>query len=357
MKVWERYFFREIAKGIFLFLAGCYLIYSLLDYSFRAKLFTEAAIPTSGLLVYYGWQFTLQLELLLPLAVMLTTIRLLSSLSIHRELTALTASGIPLRRLVRPFILVALLCSAMLYLNYQYFYPPTTSALRRFEDHYFYKRHLSNKPLLNAVRLQDGSKLLYHRYDSDRELFHDLFWLRSPNEIVRIKELSPYGEIPEGRCVDHLIRDAEGDFCLESSQEELALESMHFNHDDLLAALTSARSHSISDLWKRRPKGNATLTDRDSELLTQFNKKLAMPLFSLLACLGPLPFCTSFGRKKPLLIVYGLSIIGFVTFLTMMGAGEILGEGHVFSPTVAMWTPVLLFLLAIQWPLLKVIKQ
>jgi len=357
MRLWKRYLFREITKGVLLFLAGCYLIYSLLDYSFRAKLFTEAKIPALELLCYYGWQFALQLELLLPLAIMLTTIRLLCTLNVHRELTALMAGGISMRQIATPFLLTALGCSCMLYLNYQALYPEATVSLNRFEDRYFHHRQISGSRALNAIRLADGSKLLYHRYDSDRERFHDTYWICSPNEIVRIKELSPYGEHPVGLCVDHLVRSDEGEVSLQSSKAETTLETMRFDRRDLLTALMSAKSLSITKLWKRRPTGPRTLTDREAELLTQLHKKLAMPLFAPLACLAPLPFCLHFRRRMPVVIIYGLSIIGFVTFLTTLNAAEILGDGHVFAPAVAIWAPVSLFLLSIGWPLSQVVRR
>lgn len=357
IKLWERYLLREILKGVILFLIGCFFLYSILDYSFRSKFFAQAAIPFKELLIYYGWNFSLRLEVLLPLAVMLTTIRLLSSLNSHRELTAFLAGGIPLRKLLRPLFLTAIFCSALLYLNYESLFPLSIQKLDRFEDHYFQTREPKNKSALSAVRLDDGSKLLYHRYDSDRERFYDTFWIRSPSEIVRIKELAPYGSPPEGRFVDTLRKEPDGEFALVKSEKTALLDQMHFDRDDLFAALVSAESLSISDLWERRPQTALALSDRDSELLTQFYKKLTMPLFVLLATLGPAPFCVRFSRKMALLIVYGLSIMGFVTFLTAMGAAEILAEGHVLSPWIAMSVPPALFLLAILWPTLKVVKQ
>lgn len=357
MKLWERYFVRELSKLVLLLLLCSYIIYSIMDYSLRSKLFTGAEIPTSDLLIYYGWQFITRFDLLLPLALMLSTIRVLTSLNVHSELVALLAGGVRIRRLMRPFVVAALLFVLLIYANDEWVYPIAATSIERFEEQHIHHSSSSRKRSLNVIRLDDNSKLLYQHYDLSKKRLFDTFWVRSPSEIYRAKEIYPHLTPPLGRYVDHLTRSEEGEYLCVGHYPELSLDEMAFNRGDLFAALAPAVNLSLTDLWRSRPERGQPLSDRDAQIETYLFKKLAMALLAVLAVLGPAPFCVRFGRRQPIFLIYGLSILSFVSFLTTMGAVEILGEEHVFSPALVMWTPVILCLALLAWPMRRLLRE
>lgn len=357
MKLWERYFLKELVKTLLLILFCCYIVYSIMDYSLRSKLFTSSEVGIGDLLVYYGWQFITRLDILLPLSLMLASIRVLTSLNVHSELVAFLAGGVRVRRLIRPFLLAAILFTGGLYANYEWIYPIASCAIERFEDRHIHGGSSSRKGSLNVVRLDDNSKLLYQRYDSSKEHLFDAFWIRSPGEIYHAKEIFPYSDPPLGRYVDHLMRTEEGELICVGHHQEIALDEMVFDGNDLFTAIVPAANLSISQLWHLRPPSKCAHTDRDAQVETYLFKKLAMALLTMLAVLGPAPFCVRFGRRQPLFLIYGISILSFVSFLTTMGAVEILGEEHVFSPAIVMWTPVFLCMAFLGWPMLRLLRE
>ncbi|MCX6991210.1 MAG: LptF/LptG family permease, partial [Chlamydiae bacterium] len=97
-KIWQRYFFIELCKVFFFFLVSFFFLYSLIDYTTHAGDFvTDGKFQSKNLLFYYGFQFIKRAYLLLPLALLISTIKVLCSMNASRELVALQSSGVKLK--------------------------------------------------------------------------------------------------------------------------------------------------------------------------------------------------------------------------------------------------------------------
>src|SRR5579862_8822250 len=98
--IWERYLFREILKVFFLFLGCFFFLYSILDYSLHMQDFlVDKKIHFSHLLIYYSYQFIKRADMLIPLALLIATLKVLFTINARGELVALQASGIPTKRI------------------------------------------------------------------------------------------------------------------------------------------------------------------------------------------------------------------------------------------------------------------
>ncbi len=341
MKLWQRYFLREQLKLLLFILAIIFVLFTVIDYSLNTKNLTGQSVPMGELLTYYGAQFFTYLQLLLPLALLLATIKVLTTANAHNELVALRAGGVAARKLLTPLLLLAACCALFLWANYQWTYPLATAKVERFEDQYMRGGRSDQKAKLNVVRLSDGSKLLYQSYDSSRKAFFDVYWLRSSGDLYHMQHLMPHGETPEGTFVDHVIKSEAGHFIRNESYPLLSLTEMHFEKRDLIDALIPPNDMSFSDLWRRLPINHRTLTDYQAEVLSAFNLKAAYPLLCFLVVLAPAPWCIRFRRHLPVFFIFCLSIAGFLTFLTTMDAMTILGESHTLPPDLALWLPLL----------------
>ena len=65
--------------------------------------------------------------------------------------------------------------------------------------------------------LKDKSKIVYQTIDREKNLFVDVYWIRSADEIWRMKTLSTDPARPVGFYVDKLKRNSGGDFSKEAS--------------------------------------------------------------------------------------------------------------------------------------------
>jgi lipopolysaccharide export system permease protein len=96
IKIWERYFLKETLKIFFLFLFCFYGLYVLIDYASHTSGLPHHQIKISGkeLIRYYLFIFSSRAEILIPFALLISTIKTICSLNISRELVALKGGRI-----------------------------------------------------------------------------------------------------------------------------------------------------------------------------------------------------------------------------------------------------------------------
>ena len=336
-------------KVFFLFISCFYFLYVLIDYSVHAKDFQNGAISFFHIVAYYCCQFTKRADILIPIAILIATIKVLTTSNLRNEIVALATGGIPLKKIMRPFLWGALGCSAVLYLNFQCLQPCCLNQISAFEEHFF-KAQTKGKEgkSVNALVLEDSTLLIYQNYDSNKKAFVDAYWLKSSDELFRIQSLFPYEKTPYGIFVDYLKRSAEGELVKTASYGTLPFPQMRFDPKTLFSAAHPPRMQSISQLahtmgWKQIGLGK--MNDREAEAATFFYFKLITPLVCLLAVIGPAPFCLRFTRTLSVYLIYALSLFGMIAFYTLANSSVVLGESQVLPPIVAILLPQTVFFL------------
>lgn len=356
-KIWERYFLKEILKVFFLFLGCFYGLYVLIDYASHTSALPQHHVQIQGkeLAKYYLFIFASRAEILIPVAFLVATIKTLCQLNVHHELVALMAGGIKQKALLRPFLFLAFLLTAILFLNEQTLLPPALRKLRRIEDS---TKHQKNRNQLSlAVRnltLEDGSIFIFQSYDTAQEHFFDAYWIRSIDNIYRIKYLKPHQSHPIGYFVDHFIRQPNGVLSQVESFEQLTLKGLNFNHELLQSATIDPDALSLSELWTQLPGLQVDeFNEKESKILTAFYWKLLMPWLSLLAILAVAPFCLVFSRQLPVFFIYVCGIFGILAFYLIMDAAQIIAKKQVVAPQVMMGVPFLISLMIFGWRFYK----
>jgi lipopolysaccharide export system permease protein len=353
LKIWERYFLQEIAKGFFLFIACFYFLYVLIDYSSHAKAFTDSNIPLLDLVNYYLCMFVRRIDLIVPFGLLLASTRTLVSLNLNNELVAMLASGLSLHKLLRPFLFISLIAVLLMCLHQEFLLPASQVHFRLLEDTYLKdgarKRRLQEQALRDLT-LQDDSTLIYQQYDSARREFSSVFWIQSIDEIYRIQTLSLAGGIPQASFVDHLSRQDDGRLTLVDSSDEQSFPQIMINPEAINDLITGPRDQSLSRLWRQLPAWTKRhLSEHDAAVSTFFQYKLAIPWLCLLVIVGPAPFCVRFSRNLRVFFIYALSIFGLITFYLLTDTAIILGENQIVPPLVAGWGPLALFLSFTGW--------
>ncbi|MDN3508435.1 MAG: LptF/LptG family permease, partial [Candidatus Neptunochlamydia sp.] len=163
-KIWQRYFLSEILKNFFLFLFCFFILYALVDYSIHIQeIMKNRHISIGDLAVYYGMLFSKRCDLLLPLSLLIASVKVLTSLNRSNELLALQTSGITTHRLTRPFFFVGLMCVGLSYANFEILAPQSLNYIDHFEKKYLKKKTAQkiNKQAIHTLPLEDGTRLLY----------------------------------------------------------------------------------------------------------------------------------------------------------------------------------------------------
>ncbi len=133
-RIWERYFLKEILKIFSLFIFCFYGLYIIIDYSSRSATHYAGKFTFLEMGKLYLFIFIQRMDILIPFALVVATVKTLCSLNVHNEIVALMSTGVKLKRLMRPFILVGLFFVALLYINEQFFLPAAYSRINFLKD-------------------------------------------------------------------------------------------------------------------------------------------------------------------------------------------------------------------------------
>lgn len=354
MKIWQKYFLKQLWTVFFLFIFCFYGLYILIDYSSHASVYQTVHLTFWDLIRYYLYLFIQRLEILLPFAFLIATIRTLCALNVRNELIALLASGIKLSTLMRPFIGWAFFLIALLYLNTQFLIPASWEALQRMENHQFEKKMKDEGgQTVQNVELKDRSLLIFHHYDSLRKRFDEVYWIRTFNNIYRIRTLFIDQTEARGEYVEHFVRNASGQLLLQETQDHLNFPDFQFDQKALTESLMLPQQQSLSYLWNKLPQKTEEMSDKEARILTSFYYKLAIPWLCLLVFIAPAPFCLQFTRQLPVFFIYLVGMLGTVAFYLIMSTAVVLGENQVVPPVWAIWLPFSLFFVFFSWRYLK----
>jgi lipopolysaccharide export system permease protein len=343
-KIWQRYIFKDLLKCFGFFLLAFFLLYMLADFSTHVQDFIkEGKFSVLKIISYYLSQIFKRMPLLLPLALLISTIKVLSSLNLHKELVALQSSGLELKKILAPFWVLACFCTLLGYVNEELVIPRIATYL----DEAKLARSKNplkvskNKPF-TILYLSDSSKLVYQNVDKEKKAFFDVYWIRSYNDIWRMKYLSTDPQKPLGEFVDHIARTNSGFLEKKESYEQCILPSLKWKTSELSKKQTTSKYKKISKLAAFLMKGEGDSFHAKGEATTYLCYKLVMPLMPFLMLLGIVPYCVTYSRNPSIILLYGVSILCFVVFFTLMDSLIIIGENQTVPPYIIMWLPFVL---------------
>lgn len=354
-KIWERYIFKEFIKFFLFFLFGFYFFYILVDYSTHVQDFAPAKnVSLSEIVEYYLFQFIKRADILLPLALLLGTIKVLCQLNTHKELVAFQMAGLSAKKLLRPFLFLGILCTLSNAALMEFALPHSLNFLDK-----FYDAHLSHSVSsrrsneLHVLHLQDQSKLVYQRYDAAKEAFFDVIWIRTPDDLWRMKYLKASSEYPRAKFADHLVRDSQGLFQKSESFASVLLTDLKWQKELPRKGFIPFENFSIQSLLSLLKEEWATSRSVNHEIVTHLLFKAWMPSLAILVILAASPFCLKHSKNLPQFFIYGVAIFGFVFFITAIDAAVILGENNTISPYVAVLSPFIALIGVCGWKFAK----
>lgn len=350
MKIWHRYFLKTFFSTFFLFLICFYGLYCLIDYSGHTSNMNHhhGGFGLLEIIFYYVGEFSRRFDIIIPFGILLATARTLLLFNSRSELVALMAGGYSLRSLLTPFIFVGLAMTLISFANEEWVQPRASHYIKSIEDRYvLLKKKKRGIPTAHHVPLVDGSLLIFQNYIENEELFKDLFWIRSTDEIYRMGTLKAFQSPPIAGDVELLQRQDNGFLMVANTHDTLAMEDLVLNKNQLLETIVQPTLFPLSLLWEKLP--DAPKSEKEAAILTAFTKKMFLPWLSLFAVLISAPFCVTFGRQIPSFMIYACSIFALVALYLVLDAGEVLAKRQMMHPAVALLIPMALASLFPLW--------
>jgi lipopolysaccharide export system permease protein len=355
MRLWEKLFYREIFKVFFFFLFSFFSFYALMDYSTHMDdFFKNNTFQIKDLFVYYGSHFLKRSDFLIPLALLIATIKILTTLNTRREWIVLQVSGLKTRHLLRPFFAVALLACCFNFFNFQFFLPKALCSIDDFHaEHFKHSHRAKRRELIHLLSLNDNSKLIYQAYDPAKDALFDVLWIRSPDDIWRMKYLNANPEVPNAQFVDHLIRNREGFLEKAESFEIHRLTDLHWHPSMMGQSIIPFENRSLKELFHLIFFSKTTSSYEIPRISTQFFFKCAIPFISFIIILAVAPYCLVFSRHLNLFFIYAFSLFGLLACYMLFDSMVTLGEHSVISPFIAAFAPLVILGSFFTWRFFK----
>jgi lipopolysaccharide export system permease protein len=339
MPIWKRYFYKEYLSSILFILLAIYGLYITVDAMVHLDLI--AANPSLKYWsAYYFASFSKRLDVLVPFAILLATIRTLTNMQSRGELVAMLVGGVSRKALLGPFCMIACCFTLLLYINYQWFLPDAVHTIEALE---LVKPHKAEKSSERCgpkeIMLEDGSKIVYASFSPEERTFCDLFWIASANKLFYMKSLSLKEKTPVGYWVEHILRAQSGSLEKIASFEKFEFKKMIISEEALKNSVTPTNELSLGALARQASIYFKSSAPKAAEIKTYLLHHLTFPWMCLLVCMVPAPFCLRFSRQEPLFIIYLLAIAAlFAQNLIIQGA-LVLGKYGAVPAPLAMSFP------------------
>jgi lipopolysaccharide export system permease protein len=324
MKIWQRYLLSKLVTLFVFILLSILAIYLLIDLSTNGVKFTKGS--SLGVCIYYVQSFSSLMNLFIPLAFMLASLKVLFDLTSHFEILSLEMAGLSKKKILTPFFIFALLLSSISYVNQQWIGPKSIASVEAFKMVHTSKKKNESKKEVLFQTLPDDSDLVYHQFDSEKKELHDVFWIRSPTDIWHMKSLILSTTPPTAFHVDHLENE---NGRLTKKESFACKEFPTLTISPNRTTLASVGSRSLSTLYNQRASG--------AEIQTHLHNKLAVPLLPIFILMAIAPFALSHSRDRPTFLIVTLCITAFIAIITVYDGLFILGENQIIYPWIAMW--------------------
>ena len=284
-----------------------------------------------------------------PMSMLLAVLVTFGLLQRSNEITAIKATGISLYRVVTPVILASCLVAALLFLSDQFYLPYTN---KRQDE---LRNRIKGKPAQTYLRPdrkwifgQHNDIYYYQLFDPDRDTFGGVSVFQfDPHTFQithRIAAARAHWSGPMGRWV------------YEQGWERSLMGSAIENYHKFDAA-TYPQLAEPPAYFKKEVKQSSEMNydelrryihDLEQSgfdvvrLRVQLQKKMAYPLITLVMAVLAIPFALSAGKRGALAGVATAIGIG-VVYWTISGLFEAMGNLSQLPPTVAAWSPNLVF--------------
>ncbi|HZQ47088.1 MAG TPA: LptF/LptG family permease [Verrucomicrobiae bacterium] len=374
MRLLDRYLLRELLFWLSLCLGGlliCVVAFSLFS---ELNKYQEHKLLLSDVVELYLVRIPEILVFVLPIALLIALLYVLTNHARHHELTAIRAAGVSLWRLCAPYLIVGLFLSVALFFMNEHWVPDSAEK----EDH-IWKRYQEKQPGVAAKDVQinlpfenrrDGHNWLVGAYDFRTDVMTKpqldwklpggtkvlLFAERAEriNEVWTFYNVREYEKVPGSEMRQILqtnllampqFSETPGEF-----KREVKFANRLKQPGAQSTQLTEIPVVEILDYLNLHPD----LGSMDKRWLrTQLQGRLAIPWTCLVVVLIAIPFGAASGRRN--IFVGVASSIGICfAYFVLLKLGLALGTGGYLPAWLAAWLPNACFGIAGFWMILRV---
>lgn len=337
----DRYLMRGFMRIFVLSLLCTTMLYLIVDFFDRIDKLLQAGAPLGTSLRYFLYKLPLLISRVFGFAALFSTLFSLGMLSRTHEITAMRASGLSLRRLTFPLLLLSVAIALFIFFWNEALVPIFTR-----ESQTIYQVEVRKKQPKNLI----GAKEL---------------WIRGEDSFVSVDSFNAKRNTLEGVVIYLLDQDFGLRGVIEApwarwdgnrweargATEWLFRPEGQILHQKAVAHLPLTETPEDLKIFAREPeelgffelkKQIADLKAKGidtSEHQVDLHIKLALPLISPLMVFLAIPFALRQGSRGGIALSFGLTLLIGFGYWVMLGFSTALGYTATFPPWVAAWLP------------------
>ena len=345
MKIIYRHLFNNLLLPLLYLITAFSLLFIIADLLENGVDFYRSKSSLNTIINYYKFNIPSYITVIVPVCLLLSTLYSLNKLNRYGEIIAMRASGISMRKIIKPYILIGIFFTILMFIISEYFsnYSYQAQQLKKSDitlnsniikeidyvnldlRHYWYIEKFDTKSnMLEGVTLR---KRRANGTDSEKISANKAFWIdnfwwfqeitiqefdqnNSPLGVpkkIQIKEMRKLTEIPN-------------DFLVEKNSEYLRISE-------------------LIKLTKTEFEGN-----RQLDYAITLNQKLSKPLICLIAILISIPIGVNNNRSNPNISIL-ISIGLFFIYYALMFFLEYLARIQIISPAIGVWLITAIFII------------
>jgi lipopolysaccharide export system permease protein len=348
MQILDRYLLKQFLYVLFFALLSFWIIFLIVDVVEHIDTFIDQHASLSSIIKYYIFYSPYILVLVLPIAMLLSSLFSLGLLSRQNELLALKSSGVSLYRILSPLLGLALAISFLVMVAGNYLIPFTNRLSLKIHSREIEKKSGTGVTVLNDVYLQtENQQILYlNHYNSQTRT----------GEGVLFQTFKD-GQMKEEIRADKIIWGESGWIFLKGSQriftDSTLAPEKYIPFDRVLRldlklkpeALTKEQK-SPEEMSYQELKNYVLLKQKTGQDVakakTDLFMKISFPLANLVIVLFGCTLATS-PRRSGLALSFAISLAICFVYYTFLRLGQSFGYSHKLTPLLAAWISNLVF--------------
>ena len=348
MKILVRYLFINLLKPLLYLLLAFTLLFVIADLMDNAEKFYEAGTSALEIAHYYSLRLPSMVIMIVPICLLLATLYSLSSLTRHSEIIAMRASGVSIYRIVRPYLLMGLICLVFTAVvnevtgpRFAYRADQFVEQQKRDSDEVYFEQIAFKNPAAHHIwyvkqfdtrtfTMQD-LKLVQQRADGTDRLKYSVAkarwmdgrWWFEDGSIQAYDELGNLDGPPE-------------------SFQTREMRHLPEVPADFMGEIKDPAYQSSRELWHYLQTHQFLSYKTITKYEVDFHHRLSMPVVCLIIVMIGIPVGAHTGRKGAFagtMLALGM----FFGFYMLQFVLEYLAKQMLIAPWVGPWAPILTF--------------
>lgn len=342
MKIIDRYILKQFIVTLLFSFVALYAIFLIVDMIENLEEFLDNGMNFSQIAMYYIYFFPGILKLLVPVAMLLSTLFTVGRLSGLNEVTAIKTGGVSLYRFMAPLFMLSIIISAShLYFN-GWIVPKANIEKNEIEREYMNKNKSVGSIYDLYFRETPTTNLHMKSYNSKRmegfkvglEYFEEDGSVRL-NKTIEAKKIKWDTVNSNWQFTDAIIRTFEGEELESVERKDTMNIDLVLTHDKIISLKKSTDEMTLDELeayLNLLKKGGRNV---DLEM-TDYYGQYAFPVANIIVVLFGVPFA-SVKKKGGIAVQIGAALVISFMYLIFTKVSQAIVLGSGLDPLIAGW--------------------